>query len=179
MHRCSWLLLAFAVSASAADDPGIFDCRAVADDHERLRCYDALVDRLLGAPASVPRVASSVAAEVDAVPAARPAVRPPDEQKRSLRERLFGRSEESRQVVEQVFGVEGLDEQAERVVSVGRNAYGRLVVRLGNGQIWTQVDNQALSLEPGDEVVVRSAILGSFQLQKAEGSRRIRVRRTD
>jgi hypothetical protein len=52
-----------------------------------------------------------------------------------------------------------------------------MLVVLDNGQTWRQLDNKALHLDSGETVVIRKASLGSYQLEKESGSRRIRVKR--
>jgi molybdopterin converting factor small subunit len=197
------LLVVLASAVAAAEGGGIFDCRAIEDEQARLACYDALVGRLRPAPATAaapapaeatepapaataaqaPVAVSSVVSETkaDAPPPPQAAATPTvEEQKQTLRERLFGSKEESQEVLGEILGesAESLSEQTDEVAAVSRNAYKKLIIRLANGQVWTQIDSLSLSLKPGDRVIIRSAMIGSFQLEKAGGSRRVRVRRT-
>ena len=62
------------------------------------------------------------------------------------------------------------------VRQVGRDA---LVIELENGQVWQQSRiDIVLGLEPGDEVTIARAALGSFRLKTPTGSyaRVVRVR---
>ncbi len=180
----SLLVALAATGASAQETKSIFDCRAIGADAERLACYDALVDRVQRATAR-PSLPAPAAEPAEALPpptptvAANTAPATPEAQKQTLRERIFGSEAKSRDVIEEVFGVDQSGDQTEQVASVNRNGYGKLVVTLANGQTWTQLDSLPLQVSAGDEVRIRSAVLGSFQLEKAGGSRRIRVRRTD
>jgi hypothetical protein len=60
---------------------------------------------------------------------------------------------------------------------VDQNPHGKLVLHLDNGQIWRQLDSSRLPVRSGERVVIRSASMGSHLLEKASGSRKIRVKR--
>ncbi len=60
---------------------------------------------------------------------------------------------------------------------VSRNAYGKLVMVLDNGQVWQQIDSTPLAPKDGSHVQIRRAALDSYFLSTAEGGKSIRVRR--
>ena len=51
--------------------------------------------------------------------------------------------------------------------------------QLDNAQIWEQLDSSRLTLKTGEGILIKSARLGSFLLEKQTGSRSIRVKRID
>ncbi len=95
-------------------------------------------------------------------------------------EDLFGREEtESRATIQKLFGLRDVDQIEATLAEVKRTPYGKLVMVLDNGQIWTQIDTNRLRVKPGDGVRIRTARLGSFLLEKQTGSLLIRVKRVD
>ena len=126
------------------------DCRTIADPLERVACYDAALD-----------AASQESVELTVSPNA---------------ESIFGRSDES---IKDTLKIEDVREIAYPVIEVRQSPLGHLIVVLENGQIWSQTDATRLNLKPGDKVSVRAGFGGSYYLQKASGSRSVKVRRTD
>lgn len=153
MSNWKLLIILFLASSALADEDALLQCRQVESIEERVACYDRYVD------STHPK---------DAVTA----VRIPDAQS------LFGEHDsEAKQIVAEALSIEQIDQVLAEVANVSRSASRKLVVTLENGQVWQQVDSQALHLKEGDAVVIRKASLGSYRLEKESGSRRIRVRR--
>jgi len=145
-----WLLAAACCGLArlAAADATLADCRGIADDRERLACYDALAGR--AGAASPPPTA----------------------------EDLFGHDAvESAAIARAAAGIGDTQAIVATVTQARRNAYGRLVIVLGNGQTWEQIDATALSLKAGAQVRIRRAALDSYLLSLAAGGQGIRVRR--
>lgn len=95
-------------------------------------------------------------------------------------EDLFGREEtESRDTIRELFGLRDVDQIEATLAEVKRTPYGKLVLVLENGQIWTQIDTNRLRVKPGDGVRIKAARFGSFLLEKQTGSLLIRVKRVD
>jgi hypothetical protein len=95
-------------------------------------------------------------------------------------EDLFGKDESAtRNVIKKIFGLGDIEQIQATVAEVKRTPYGKLVIVLDNGQIWTQLDSSRLTVRSGDGVLIKSARLGSFLLEKQTGSRSIRVKRVD
>ena len=63
------------------------------------------------------------------------------------------------------------------VVAVKRGANGLRITLDADGQIWRQVDSNRLSLKSGERIRIKQGLGNSFYLNKAKGSRSIRVRR--
>lgn len=176
MIRFRRIALAIAIAAAsggaqAQDDevtppaPQVFQalvaCRAIADDAQRLACYDQ-------------QVAAVAAAEQsrDIVVYDRTDVR---EAQRGLfglrlpRIRLFGSD----------------DEQVDRIESTltavsGGQSSRPWVLRLADGSLWRQIDSEQLSRDPraGHPIVIERAALGSFRAE-IDGMRPIRVTRVE
>lgn len=151
--RRSLLPLVFLCAQSAlAADNALTECRKIEDVEDRVACYDEFVD------ARYPAVSGAV----------------PDAKS------LFGTDDaKARQIVETSLAIEQIDRIAATVADVRDSADRKLLVALDNGQTWRQLDNKSLRLRSGDAVVVRKASLGSYLLEKASGSRSIRVKRVD
>lgn len=151
-----------------AGQPGVaavlFACRSIADNAERLACYDREVGALQQAEASDKVVI------VD------------QEQIREARRGLFGftlpklglfsgRDDDDAETEE-------IREIEDTLATFRFDAAGRATFSLGNGARWTQIDNTAVLGEPkpGDPVRIESAALGSYKASIG-GRRAIRVKR--
>jgi hypothetical protein len=59
-----------------------------------------------------------------------------------------------------------------------KDAYGKWIIFLENGQVWRQTDNDSFDFYNSEQLVVISrGFLGSFFLSEPDGNRRIRVMR--
>ncbi len=148
-------------------------CAAIADDHARLACYDALS----------PRVKDALATP----PAALPGNRPPtvEEQKSWFGfdlSGLFGASPEQ-QTTPQQFGSDKLPEthakeevaaQAVDSITAGVTDYaytpfGKFIVFLNNGQVWRQIEGDAdhalfKKVAKDNKVTISRGFIGSYNL---------------
>jgi hypothetical protein len=160
-----------AVTAAAGHDAGLAACRAIAADAARLACYDRLAGEASG-PAAAPLPAPTPIGPVPTAGApAQPAPVPTPEE-------LFGRDAVAAEaIVRESAGIGQMEELRQPVASVGRNAEGRLVIALANGQAWLQVDGPAPRLAAGEEARIRRAAFGSYLLTTPAVTRGIRVRR--
>lgn len=167
------LLLVLAAPAFAQSEPSrperpaayeaVVRCRAVSEEAARLRCFDAAVAALQAATESRDVVVVDRA------------------QVRESRRRLFGLALPSLPI----FGG-GADEEDEEevssiespVASAYQQGYGRWVVRLEDGSVWAQVDNQMIAGRPraGDPVRVQRGAMGSYMM-RVRGQPAVRVRR--
>lgn len=171
---CAALELAWGIAASA-DDP-LSDCRGIAGDAARLACYDGLADRQ-AQPVKTPEPdrppPATAATGAAAAPPAQAALPLPSP------EELFGRSVvQSEDTVRRAAGVGQLEEITAKVTGVHVAPYGKLVLTLDNGQVWSQADSSRLSLNSGDDVRIRRASLGSYLLTAVGRKQAIRVRRS-
>ena len=129
----------------------VLACRQVADNADRLACYDRAAGTLGEAVAK----RELVVFDRDSV--------------RKTKRGLFGFSipnlgifgdEDDAVEVKQVDGV---------IAGVGRNADGGIIVKLADGSRWTQMDGKVFAIEPrsGDKVVIKKGALGSYMMSVA------------
>lgn len=153
----------------ARQRPELFEalvrCRAVTEDAARLQCFDA------------------AAAALDAAAERREVVVVDRAQVRESRRRLFGLAlprlpifgggGDDDDEADEVDHVEGV------VASASQNGNGQWIVRLQDGAIWVQTDNNSLALRPrpGQPVVVNRGVMGSYMM-RVNRQPGIRVRRS-
>ena len=169
----------FAVSLSChAATQSLESCAAIEDPDERLACYDTLAGRLpadtakasVTAPGVVdppaPKadvIAPAAAAETPTVPAVEPT---PDS------EAIFGLEHKQKP------DDEWLDDLELKWTTKKKDAYGKWVIILENGQVWHQSDSTRFSFNNSEQwVVISRGGFGSFFLREPERSKRIRVKR--
>ena len=172
------------VSAGPRDDliEGMAKCAAIADNPQRLACYDALAPQLRAAQ-SAPPESSDNRAWYDPG-------------------RIFGTSP-AQQTTPQQFGAEALvappapppkpgepqapappqplDSISAKVSDFAYNPYGRAVVFLDNGQIWQQIlgDTDRPHFKKGEvnTVVISRGVLGSYNMVVNDAGSAIKVHR--
>lgn len=133
-------------------------CRGIADDAERLACYDREAGVL------------GEAIETDEV------VIVSKEQAKAAQRDLFGFSTPN------FAGLLGKDEEVDEIELTIRRAqynnFDKLVIEGEDGSVWLQIDDRRVGSAPksGTEVLVERATLGSFEL-KIPGRRSMKVRR--
>jgi hypothetical protein len=94
-------------------------------------------------------------------------------------EELFGRDAvASEAIVRQAAGIGQLEEMRVRIAHVQTDPYGKLILTLANGQVWSQLDSPAPKIRTGEEALIRRAAIGSYLLIRDAGGRGIRVRRS-
>lgn len=160
----------------------VYLCADLANDDERLRCFDTTVSKLRAAEASgdirTIDTASIQQIERDAFGFSLP----------NLRTTLFGRtkndsagSDDGASTKADAMPIpEEIDEVVLAVSRASKNKVsGRLTFVLENGQVWEQVDSRKLpdgKVKSAKSVTIRRASLGSF-LMTIDGSVAIRVKR--
>jgi hypothetical protein len=141
-------------------------CRTIADQAERLQCFD------------------TAAANLEAAAERRDVVVVDRQQVREGRRRLFGLAlpripifgggDEDEEDEDRIDTVEGV------VASASQDGMGHWTVALQDGAVWTQTDNRPLALRPraGQTVVINRGAMGSFMMrinnQPGVRARRIR-----
>lgn len=165
MHRPllasgSTSLAALLLSAAVASEPQgqQHPCAAVRVASERLACYD----QAFGLPAEhlEPPVAAAAAAAA------------------AKAGQDFGFSEAEKRARTTDPDQTALVDRLEAVVAgIGRHGTGEMIVNLDNGQIWMQAESvTSARLRVGDQVTIRKASMGSYQLL-TPGRIAMRVRR--
>jgi hypothetical protein len=175
----------------------LFECRALVDDSARLACLDAAVDALRGDTESGEVVAVDrnqiEAAEEATYGLSIPGFSLPSLPSLSL-PRLANNSEDLAEADESSSSADrvlvrddsGRIERIENlgVASIGETPYGRLVITLQNGQVWTQIDDTHIVLprrlaENEMTAAIRNASLGSYMFQLNNRGRWFRAERSD
>lgn len=167
---CFVALTASAAAQETDPTPEVLDqvyaCANIADEAQRLSCYDQAVGRLREAQTSGNLVA------VDR------------EQAREIERDAFGFSLPS---LPRIFGRDRNEDGAEQVAamqlqiaSVVRRRNGPAVFTMSNGQVWVQIDDEnARNAREGGAVTIRRASMGSYLMSVEAGGPAIRVRRQE
>lgn len=161
----------------AAPSPGVLDqvynCRSIADEAQRLACYDGAVGRLQEAQntGNLVAVDRGQAQEMDreAFGFSLPSL-----------SRIFGGGNSgggnSSSATTPQF--ERIEEIQMTVESVTHRRNMPSTFRMTNGQVWVQIDSEvARNVREGGTVTVRRATLGSYLMSVDAGGPAIRVRR--
>ena len=171
------LLLAIGVAAAGAAEP-THPCAAVDNPAQRLACYDEVFPR--PGAAGVERQAEAPVAEPTEVPQPRESPAAPESAEGSELVEEFGLTEAQLQARDPERPREPRVDRIEAtVVGIRHRASGERLVTLDNGQVWLQTEITVRGhLAEGDQVVIRRAAFGSFQLV-TPGRVALRVRRIE
>lgn len=164
--------------ASASDEvrATLGSCRALADDGERLACYDRAAGRILAqsdAPTAT-RAAPASAAPVIAAPApAAAAVPSPAAADNFGRERVQAAEAAKRQEQQ----TREIGELSATVTDIDTRMDGLMTITLDNGQVWRQTRPDSMfRLKTGDSIRIQPGAMKSFILS-GPGNRSTRVSR--
>ncbi|MEM5516862.1 hypothetical protein WNY37_07860 [Henriciella sp. AS95] len=144
----------------------VYACSDIAEDSERLACYDAAVGRLKLAEESG-EVVTVTREEVDEVQRDSFGFNLPSLPKLVMPK--FGNGKDDGQIKEVTLPIDRIE----------KSRTGKLTVYLENGQVWYQIGYEEVrySKRKGAEMAtIKSAALGSFMM-KLDGGRAFRVRR--
>jgi len=157
--------LVYAQEVDPISTSEIYACAEIADDAERLRCYDETVGRFEAAEAAG-EVTTISKAEID-----------------EIREDSFGFSLPSiPRIVMPKLGGDKADEIEQvtlAVAEVERLRYDNLRVTLDNGQIWEQTDGKRVQFSKRlgvESASIKRASFGSFMMKLDDG-KSFRVKR--
>jgi hypothetical protein len=163
-----FLLLGAPVAAAAGPStPGrapavqaVLDCRKIADNGERLACYDKAANAMEQAEATGDLVS------VDR------------EQRRAARHQAFGLALPTLSFLDRGEKPEEVDRISATVASASQDPYGKWTIRLDDGAVWRQIDDNTLDHPPhhGSTAEIRRGLLGSFTM-KIDGQFPIKVHR--
>jgi hypothetical protein len=172
------LFLAIGVAAAGAGEP-THPCAAVDDPAQRLACYDETFPRP-GAPVGVEQQAVAPVAEPTEVPRPRDIPVVPEAAEGPELVEEFGLTGAQLQARDPERAAEPRVERIEAtVVGIRHLSSGQRAVTLDNGQVWLQTEVTVRGhLAEGDQVVIRRAAFGSFQLV-TPGRVALRVRRIE
>jgi hypothetical protein len=149
-----------AKSQRAPTVQALIDCKKIEDSAQRLACYDTSVSKLQEAEASG-----------DLVTADR-------EQRRAARRLAFGFNLPSMSFLDRGDKPEEVKKVTLKVASAGHNKEGAWVIRMEDGAVWRQVDEEVLSRPPhtGSTAVVEKGVLGAY-FMRIDGGFNMHVRR--
>jgi len=138
----------------------VVDCGKIADDGERLKCFDAAVAKMTEAEKSGDLLA------IDR------------EQRRAVTRQSFGFTLPSLTMFDHGDKPEEADRLTATLASAGHTPDGKWVFRLQDGAVWRQIDDNYLSRDPhpGSAIVIERALLGSYIL-KVDGQPALKVHR--
>ncbi len=150
----------------------LLECRAVAKDKKRLKCFDAVAAGLEGAAPSASRSAEAGQSRPEVVET--PALSPEE----SFGKEDLPKTKEQRQKEKK----EKLRTLIATAIEIAKNRRGKYVVILDNGQVWRQLDadSASLLLPPDDEeirVKITRRMFGAHMLNIVGDNRSIRVER--
>ncbi len=169
----------FTVSLSCqTTTPSLERCASIDDPVERFACYDKLAGRspadTTKASGKVPEVVDPVASGADVVVPAAPAATPtvsPVEPKPNA-EATFGLG------YNQIPKKDRSDELKFKWTRKKKDAYGKWIIFLENGQVWRQTDSRRFIFGNSEHwVIISRSVGGGFFLKEPESKIRIRVKR--
>ena len=169
MRAGTTLIVGLLFGAAYVQAADLATCRSIADDTERLACYDGLVD--------TPPPASPAAPAVVEEPEAEPAPEPPPAPTEAA----------APPPVPEDLGAEvlpdkpGEDAEPEKfsatVIRCGESVDGRYLFYFENGQIWKQAkDNRLYFRDCQFDVTITKDFFG-YKMQQVGEKKRIRIRR--
>ncbi len=149
----------------------VYACRDIADETQRLACYDGAVGRLREAQTSgnVVAIDRGQAQEMDreAFGFSLPSL-----------SRIFGGGGGGNQSAASTPRFEPVDEIAMEIASVVHRRNAPSTFTMTNGQVWVQIDDEvARNVRQGGSVTVRRASFSSYLMSVEAGGPAIRVRR--
>jgi len=160
----AWLVAFAAGPASAADAirAELDACRSLANDAERLACYDRAAGRILAQPATPPAPAPAAAAPAAAATAAASAPASTAGAADNFgRERVLAAEEAERQEQQ----TREIGELSANVTDIDTRMDGLMTITLDNGQVWRQTRPDSMfRLKTGDRIKIQPGALNSFIL---------------
>ncbi|MGH1422437.1 MAG: hypothetical protein ACRBEQ_11525 [Hyphomonas sp.] len=139
-------------AAETINTDAIFACTTLADDAERLACFDQNVSKFK---------AAEDAGDVQTFT---------KEDVARERKRNFGFAVPSFNFGKDVNEDDGLEKLVVNVVSIDQDPYKKVTITLENGQIWKQTDSRRISTRNVETAEIRKAALGSFKIKLDGGS---------
>jgi hypothetical protein len=149
----------------------VYACRDIADEAQRLACYDGAVGRLRQAQdtGNIVAVDRGQAQEMDreAFGFSLPSL-----------SRIFGGGGGGNQSAASTPQFERVDNIQMQIASVSVRRNMPSTFRMTNGQVWVQIDDEnARNAREGGQVTIERASMGSYLMRVEAGGPAIRVRR--
>ncbi len=167
-----------ACSAQAGDEDAISRCARIASAGDRILCLEnALRDdfgdsEVRESPIAVTEVTQDTAATAEKAVEPNVEIATDAEGTRKQEVEQFGLTEKQKKAAP-VTSIEVA------IVAVSKNAYGKLIFTMENGQVWQQTDKRSLRYKdlPID-ATIRNGASGSHFMQPLDGGVAVRVKRT-
>jgi hypothetical protein len=155
-----WLLAAAPPPTAAPAVQAVLACRAITDDAARLACFDKATAAM-----------GEAQTKGDLLTLDR-------EQRRAVRRQAFGLTLPALNLFDRGEKPEEVDRLAATAASASQDPYGRWTIRLEDGAVWRQTDDNQLYPPPhkGSKVVIRKGALGSFFMD-IDGQPAVRAQR--
>jgi hypothetical protein len=146
--------------ATAATVSAVLACRSIVDNTARLACFDKATGDM-----------GEAQAKGDLLTLDR-------QQRQAVRKQAFGLPLSTMTVFDQGEKAGEADRITATVASVSRTPYGKWILRLDDGAVWLQTDDNDLQSDPhkGSTVVIKKGILGSFFID-VDGHQGFKARR--
>ena len=160
MLASSHVYAAAAPATGAPSVQAVLDCRKLEDSIQRLACYDKAV------------------AAMDQAQTTGDLVTVDREQRRAARHQAFGLMLPTLSFLDRGEKPEEVDRITARIASGSQDPYGKWTIRLEDGAVWRQIDDNSVDRPPhaGSTAEIRRGVLGSFTM-KIDGQFPIKVHR--
>lgn len=165
-QQCAMILVLTCIATAATAqtiENRLAECVGLNDPQQRLSCFDTLAGDVASGSGQVVSNRDQQAT----IPPASP-IEDSVPSDRSAEDR-FGL--EHKDINEALA-----DELRTKVTEIYKNAMGKMLLILDNGQIWRQKDSKTLIIHKGDSVRIERGVIGSFYLT-ANDKKRISVTR--
>ena len=177
---CSLLIIALPSYAeiTTITSQKLQDCAKIVDGSQRLECFDVLVKKLAPATAKKAGMESYAhAAKGQSIDKA--------EKSDTLSELSTSTVLTEKQQLEENFATpQSAKKKQEEVTDISliisklkKRIRGEWEITFTNGQVWLQKGSDRLSLKTGNTVVLSKGVFNAYYLKKAEGKKRIQVKR--
>jgi hypothetical protein len=146
--------------ATAPAVQNVLNCRSITDDTQRLACFDKSVAAMANAQKTGDLLAIDKA------------------QRRAARHQVFGLPLTTLGFLDSGEKPEEINRITAKVKSASQIAGGKWVIKLDDGAVWRQIDDQELpdGAHPGSTVVISRGTMGSFFV-KVDGQQAIKMHR--
>ncbi len=138
----------------------VMDCRKITDNAARLACFDAAV------------------AAMDKAETTGDLVSLDREQRKTARRQAFGLALPSLSFLDRGEKPEEVNRLTAKAAAVSQDPYGKWTIRLDDGALWTQIDDERLNhpAHVGSSIEIMKGMLGSY-LMKVDGQFAMKVHR--
>ncbi|MCL1088934.1 hypothetical protein L2744_04790 [Shewanella profunda] len=161
-------IMLVSVQASASIEQQLTQCAAVADNLDRLVCYDNLAANAKISTTAI--VGTQAVPNPSAIAAPAAAVATAPQAPIVTAEDNFGM--EAKRAKENT-----VDKIYFEVESIAEDPYGAIKVTFTNGQVWKQTEGRKYNLKQGTTVYIEKAALGSFLMGSDDRNAKVRVKR--